>query len=213
MVGAAKREWTFSFGFLAASGKKQATSFVQVARKDLLWQLETSLRSTSTASLRSKILNFRGFDSSIILILRGGILTSIGDFLESLSQIILEGIILVGRWGAALLHGSSRDVRRHRPPQQSQQRRPPTPRVRARPWYISAERDTRLSNWSVCLSTCPPVCLSLCLSVSLSLCLSVSRSLCLSVSRSHCFSVSLSLHLLVYMSICPSVHLSISLYL
>ena len=39
-----------------------------------------------TANIRTKILDFRGFVSSIILILRGGILMSIGNFLESLSQ-------------------------------------------------------------------------------------------------------------------------------
>ena len=53
-----------------------------------------------TAYLRTKILDFRGFDSSIILILRGGIIISVGDFPESLSQAILAGRILsreVGR--------------------------------------------------------------------------------------------------------------------
>ena len=44
-------------------------------------------------------MDFIGFYSSIIIILRGGILTSIVDFLESLSQAILEGIMLVGRLG------------------------------------------------------------------------------------------------------------------
>ena len=52
-----------------------------------------------TASLHTKILDFRGFDSSIILSLRGGVLTSIGSFLESLSRAILAGMILVGRLG------------------------------------------------------------------------------------------------------------------
>ena len=52
------------------------------------------------ADLRTnRIMDFRGLDSSIILILRGGILMSVGDFLESLSQAILVGIILVGRLG------------------------------------------------------------------------------------------------------------------
>ena len=53
----------------------------------------------TTANLRAKILDFRGFDSSTILILRGGILMSVGDFPESLSQAILVGITLVGRLG------------------------------------------------------------------------------------------------------------------
>ena len=39
-----------------------------------------------TANLRTKILDLRGFDSSILLILRAGILTSRGIFPESLSQ-------------------------------------------------------------------------------------------------------------------------------
>ena len=42
-----------------------------------------------TANLRTKILDFTGFDSSIIFILRGGILMSIGNFPESLSRAVL----------------------------------------------------------------------------------------------------------------------------
>ena len=66
------------------------------------------------ANLRTKIRDFRGFDSSIILKLRGGILRSIGDLTEVSSQRILVGIILVGRlgvtqgapfFGAAVTHG------------------------------------------------------------------------------------------------------------
>ena len=51
-------------------------------------------------NLPTNIMDFRGFDSSIILMLRGGILMSKGDFLESLSQAIFAGIMLVGRLGA-----------------------------------------------------------------------------------------------------------------
>ena len=40
---------------------------------------------------RTNIVGFRGFDSSMILIQRGGILMSIGDFPESLSQAMLVG--------------------------------------------------------------------------------------------------------------------------
>ena len=47
------------------------------------------------------ILDCRGFDSSIILIIRGGILMSIGNFPEIQSQRILRGTILVGRLGGA----------------------------------------------------------------------------------------------------------------
>ena len=55
----------------------------------------------STANLRTKILDFRGLDSSRILSLRGGISRPIGNFRESLSQAIfvLVGVILVGRLG------------------------------------------------------------------------------------------------------------------
>ena len=53
-----------------------------------------------TANLPSNIVDFRGFDSSIILMLRGGILMAIGDFPESLSRAMLVGIIvLVGKLG------------------------------------------------------------------------------------------------------------------
>ena len=56
-------------------------------------------RCGRTVNLRAKILDFRGFDSSNILILRGGILMSIGNLPEVLSQRILVWIILVGRLG------------------------------------------------------------------------------------------------------------------
>ena len=51
------------------------------------------------ANLHTKILDFRGFDSSIILILRGGVPRAIGKYPESLGQAILVGISLVGRLG------------------------------------------------------------------------------------------------------------------
>ena len=44
-------------------------------------------------------MDFRGFDSSVILNLRGIILMSIGDFPEGLSQAMLVGTMLVGRLG------------------------------------------------------------------------------------------------------------------
>ena len=49
-----------------------------------------------TPCLPTNIVGFRGFDSSIILIKRGGILRPIGDFPESLTQAILVGVMLVG---------------------------------------------------------------------------------------------------------------------
>ena len=52
----------------------------------------------STApNLPTKIVGFRGLDSSIILILRAGILRPIGNFLESLSQAMLVGGLGVNR--------------------------------------------------------------------------------------------------------------------
>ena len=63
--------------------------------------IPSQIISGYTATLRTKILDFRGFDSSRILSLRGGILMSIGNFPEVLSQGILEEIILVGRLGVA----------------------------------------------------------------------------------------------------------------
>ena len=67
-----------------------------------------------TANLRTKILDFRGFDSRMILILRGWILTSTGKSPECLSQAISAGRILVGRLGVWRLFvggtGSSRSL-------------------------------------------------------------------------------------------------------
>ena len=60
-------------------------------------------------SLRTKILDLRGFDSSIILILRSGILMSMVNFQESLSQRILVWRILVWRL-AVLVRVSSDDL-------------------------------------------------------------------------------------------------------
>ena len=54
-----------------------------------------------TANLSTKILDFRGLDSSRILSLRRGILMSVGISPESLSQRNLVGRILVGRLGVA----------------------------------------------------------------------------------------------------------------
>ena len=49
------------------------------------------LQATATPNLPISIVDFRGFDSSVILILRGGITRSIGDFPESLTQAMLVG--------------------------------------------------------------------------------------------------------------------------
>ena len=57
----------------------------------------------ATTNLRTKIPDFRGLDSIIILILRGGIIMSIGNCLEILSQAILVGTIVLGTLGEWLI--------------------------------------------------------------------------------------------------------------
>ena len=47
--------------------------------------------SNNTPNLPTNIVDFRGFDSNIILNLRGGFPGPIGDFPESLSQAMLVG--------------------------------------------------------------------------------------------------------------------------
>ena len=54
------------------------------------------------ANFPTNIVDFRGFDSSIILIQRGGIIMSIGNFPKSLSQAMLAGVMVVGRLGVRL---------------------------------------------------------------------------------------------------------------
>ena len=63
------------------------------------------------ASLRTNILDFRGLDSSTILILRGGISRPIGNFPENLSQAMLGGTMLVGRLGLPPLRTKILDFR------------------------------------------------------------------------------------------------------
>ena len=52
-----------------------------------------------TANHPTNITDSRVFDSSMILILRGGSLMSIGIIRESLSHAIFVGLMLVGRLG------------------------------------------------------------------------------------------------------------------
>ena len=53
----------------------------------------------TTPNLPTNIVDFGRFDSSTILIYRGGILMSIGDFPEVLTRAMLVGTMLVGRLG------------------------------------------------------------------------------------------------------------------
>ena len=46
-------------------------------------------------------MDFRGFDSSIVLIQRGGILMSTGNCSKSLTQAMVVGVMLVGRLGVS----------------------------------------------------------------------------------------------------------------
>ena len=62
-----------------------------------------------TANPPTDIVDFGGFDSSTILILRDGILGPIGDFAESLSQAMLVGIML-GRLGVESSEGGNDTV-------------------------------------------------------------------------------------------------------
>ena len=57
-------------------------------------QSGAGLIECSTANHPANIMDFRGFDSSVILSFRGGFLMSVGNFLESLSLAILVGIRL-----------------------------------------------------------------------------------------------------------------------
>ena len=56
-------------------------------------------RVSATPNLPTNIVDFRGFDSSRILNLRGEIPRPIGDSPESLSQAMSVGVMLVGRLG------------------------------------------------------------------------------------------------------------------
>ena len=64
----------------------------------LVWDSDPGPQRGSFRQPSRRIVGFRGFDSSTILIQRGGIIMSIGDFPESLSQAMLVGIMLAGRW-------------------------------------------------------------------------------------------------------------------
>ena len=70
----------------------------RVGLRQLRLERGTTFRAIhTTPNLPTNIMDFRGFDSSIILIYRVGILMSIGNLPESLSQAMLVGIMLVGR--------------------------------------------------------------------------------------------------------------------
>ena len=51
----------------------------------------------NTSNLPTSIVDFRGFDSSILLFSRGGVPRPTGNLPESWSQAVLARIMLVGR--------------------------------------------------------------------------------------------------------------------
>ena len=60
------------------------------------------IRNQDTANIRTNIMDFRGSDSSTILIVKGWYSQAHREFPEILSQAILVGIMLVGRVGVCL---------------------------------------------------------------------------------------------------------------
>ena len=60
-----------------------------------------AIEDRDTANLHTEILDFRGFDSCISLMLRDEVIMPKGNLLEILSQRIVVGIQLVGRLGVA----------------------------------------------------------------------------------------------------------------
>ena len=69
-------------------------------RRAILWAVMKPSRFGGTPNLPTNIVDFRELDSSIMLITRGGILMSIGDFSESLSRAMLVWTMLVGGFGS-----------------------------------------------------------------------------------------------------------------
>ena len=84
-------------------GQYYANIYIYITREYVVLSTRAKKRARPahglTPNLPTKILCFRGSDSSIILTVRGGFVMSVGDFPESLSQQLLVGIMLVGRFG------------------------------------------------------------------------------------------------------------------
>ena len=116
MTGATRRHQSFDFGERATSApamlggethnfsrNRAHTQVLLQARK--LCVYEVAHRSLvpsgviSTPNPPTNIVGFRGFDTNIILNLRGGIPRPMGNLPESLSQAMLVGIMLVGKSG------------------------------------------------------------------------------------------------------------------
>ena len=63
--------------------------------------MDTARGRSYAPSPPTNIVGFRGLDSSVILIVRGGVPRPIGNFPESLSQAMLVGTMLVGGLGVS----------------------------------------------------------------------------------------------------------------
>ena len=80
-------------------GQRPALRWPVPVRRGARHDTVHGILSLFTASPCTTIMDFIGFYSSTILILRGGIPRRKGNFPESLSQAMLVGLILVGRLG------------------------------------------------------------------------------------------------------------------
>ena len=103
-------------GLQGGAGEHGARVRAREAAAVVLHQL---LHRGITANLPTNIMDVRGFDSSIILSLRGGIPESIGDVPESLSQAFFVGIMLVGILGVTRVYKPGGRIMIHRNPLRS----------------------------------------------------------------------------------------------
>ena len=80
-----------------APNQRLESSFCRRTAGQRLVQKECFSDTGNTANLRTKILDFRGFDSSRILSLRGGILMSMGSspVIQS-QQLLVRGFLVRG---------------------------------------------------------------------------------------------------------------------
>ena len=137
-------------------------------------------KKTPTANLRTKTLDFRGFDSSIISIVRGGIPSPIGIFPESLSQAILAGITLVGRLGVHALAPMKRQTIPSCPGV------PCLAGLAANAAARTGGNRTALVVYLCGLIVCVCVSVCVCVGVCVCVCVSVYVSVCLSVCLCVC---------------------------
>ena len=84
---------------LYCSSNKNNESLNIIKRIGLIMMLNETHNAKTTPNLPTNTVDFRGFDSSTILIFRSEIPRPIKDFPESLTQAMLVGIMLVGRLG------------------------------------------------------------------------------------------------------------------